>query len=145
MGPIHNAGTGDCNDSIKPRSSVSAPGWCIDWALVRVREGQVAGSAKCACRHTHTHIYTHNPLPLIYFRSVLMSSWPRPQLLSADDLAPVLMKKPGNSTEDTHRHTDTQHTRVAWQRISLLAQTHAKGTCEHTNPADSVLTSADRC
>lgn len=59
MGPIHNAGTGDCNDSIKPRSSVSAPGWCIDWALVRVREGQVAGSAKCACRHTHTHTYIH--------------------------------------------------------------------------------------
>ncbi len=32
MGPIHNAGTGDCNDFIKARCSVSAPGWCIDWA-----------------------------------------------------------------------------------------------------------------
>lgn len=108
-------------------------------------EGRAGGWKRKVCMQTHTHtdIYTHNPLPLIYFRSVLMSSWPRPQLLSADDLAPVLMKKPGNSTEDTH--TDTQHARVAWQRISLLAQTHAKGTCEHTNPADSVLTSADRC
>lgn len=63
MGPIHNAGTGDCNDSIKPRSSVSAPGWCIDWAPVRVREGQVAGSAKCACRHTHTYIHTQSSPP----------------------------------------------------------------------------------
>lgn len=61
MGPIHNAGTGDCNDSIKPRSSISAPGWCIDWALVRVREGQVGGSAKCAITDTHTHV--HNILP----------------------------------------------------------------------------------
>lgn len=129
MGPIHNAGTGDCNDSIKPRSSVSAPGWCIDWALVRVREGQVAGSAKCACRHTHTHIYTHNPLPLIYFRSVLMSSWPRPQLLSADDLAPVLMKKPGNSTEDTHRHT-TRSCSVAAD-ISTRSNTREKDVRTH--------------
>lgn len=49
---------------------------------------------------THTHTCTISSL--IYFRSVLMSSWPWPQLLSADDLAQVLMKKQGNSTEDTH-------------------------------------------
>lgn len=52
MGPIHNAGTGDFNDSIKARSSVSASGWRIDWAPVRVKEGQVD-------RTTHAWTYTH--------------------------------------------------------------------------------------
>lgn len=119
MGPIHNAGTGDCNDFIKPRSSVSAPEWCIDWALVRVREGQVAQSVHAQTQtrthtrthtNTHTNTHTYTISSLIYFRSVLMSSWPRPQLLSADDLAPVLMKKRGNSTKvkiHTNTHTNT--------------------------------------
>lgn len=125
MGPIHNAHTGDCNDSIKPRSSISAPGWCIDCVLVRVREGQVGGSAKCACTDTHTNTISS----LIYFRSVLMSSWPRPQLLSAADLATVLMKKQGNSTEvKTHTHTPGAH--EALQRslllLSLNTHTHTK-------------------
>lgn len=64
MGPIYNAGTGDCNDSIKRRSFVSASGWCIDWALVGVREGQEDGSAGRAWMHAHaqTHVHTYNLL-----------------------------------------------------------------------------------
>lgn len=66
MGTIHIVHTGDQNDSIKPRTSISPPGWGIDWTLVRlqgdVREGQAGGSTKvCSSIHTHsrTHTYTN--------------------------------------------------------------------------------------
>lgn len=58
--------------------------------------------------HTRTHTRLNTIFSLIYSRSVLMSSWPRPQLPSADDLAPVLMKEEGNSTEVKEEiHTDS--------------------------------------
>lgn len=111
MGPIHNARTGDYNDSIKPRSSISAPGWCIDRTPARLH-----GAGRWKGRWVEAQsVCTDTVSSLIYFRSALVSSWPRPQLLSAADLAPVLMKKQGNSTKlmiYAHAHTQT-HTRCS--------------------------------
>ncbi len=76
-------------------------------------EGRAGGWERKVCMHKHAHTNTNTISSLIYFRSVLMSSWPWPQLLSADDLAPVLMKKQGNSTQvKIHIHTNTTHTHV---------------------------------
>lgn len=115
---IRNAAQGECNDSIKPQSVVvSASGWRIDRAPVRRRRaeeeeeeaGRRGASVKCAamggrahaCTRAHTHARLDTIFSLIYSRSALMSSWLQPQLPSADDLAPVLMKEQGNSTEVT--------------------------------------------
>ena len=107
MGPIHNASTGDCNDSIKPGFSVSCS-WMVYWSGPGKGEGRAGGWKRDT--HTHTHTHTLSLSSLIYFRSVLMSSRPRPQQLSAHDLAPVLMKKRGNSIEVEWRYTHT-HTK----------------------------------
>lgn len=86
MGPIHNSDTEDCNDSIKPRSF-----WMLyRSAPVKAVKGQVGGIAKSAL-HGHTHTRRHTISSLIYFRSVLMSSWLQPDL-ALGRFSPVTMQ-----------------------------------------------------
>lgn len=124
-GPFVTAAQGECNDSIKPQSIVvSASGWCIDRAPVRRRRTRGKGvevwSDGWMCTHIHTQTRPDTIFSLIYSRSALMSSWLRPQLPSAEDLATVLMKEQGYFT---HTHTRRQHdlqTRPESQWTELL-------------------------
>lgn len=144
-GPFVTAAQGECNDSIKPQSVVvAASGWCIDRAPVRRRRARGRGGEQGVqmwsnggtCTHMHAKTRPGTISSLIYSRSALMSSWPRPQLPSTDDLAPVLMKEQGNSTEvkeKIHTHTDTN------KQAHIHARRHTTNTGEKAYEAQIAL------
>lgn len=126
MGPIHNARTGDCNDSIKMLHLCSG---MVYWSgLVRKRgEGRGKGRwvEKSMRAQTHTHIDNLYPNLLQISAHVLLA--PATAAVSCW-FSPSVNEEAGWSREKIH----TQGAHKALQMKFLYAQTH-KHIPRHTH------------